>query len=137
MLKAKGLGLQVLQLAEGLELMLDFYRNQRVEGLDLEDDGDMLLYEWGCVDWGTGESFQVSLTRQFMDATGDDNLRQLELIFKYEPTATLRTLGGSNRWCESPEDIREFLTYIESTAPYLTVGKLKPSEVILEMRKAG
>lgn len=52
--------------ADGFRLMLDGYRDIRVEGCDLEADGDMLLFQWGTYDFGTGETFELNLTRQFL-----------------------------------------------------------------------
>jgi hypothetical protein len=102
-LKAKGDKLASLSPAEGVSLMLDWYEQERADGCDLKHGGDMLLYQWGCYDWGNGEFFEFNITRQFIDgACEDEDIRQLLLTFRYKPTHFLRKVKDGNRWCQSP-----------------------------------
>jgi hypothetical protein len=58
-IKQSGTPTADLTLAQGVRLMLDFYRDVRAQGVDLDDDGDMLLFQWGTYDWdGAGRTFQ-------------------------------------------------------------------------------
>src|SRR5438067_2763877 len=117
-----GRTLTSLQPAEGIDLMLDFYRNERVDGCPVADDGDMLLYQWGCYDWGDGESFELDITRQLIDAGGEDeDIRQLSLTFRFVPNATLRALGDGNQWCSSPAGLSEFRSFINASAAFSAV----------------
>jgi hypothetical protein len=52
--------------AAGLEAMLQFYQNERVDGTRLDEGGDMLLFQWGKHDWGDGEHFEINITRQLI-----------------------------------------------------------------------
>src|SRR5262245_10947013 len=112
-LRQAGRELTSLRPLDAIEAMLDFYAAERAEGCALEDDGDMLLYQWGTHDWGDGESFELDITRQFT-VTGeeDDDTRQLSLRFKFKPSAELRELGDGNRWCHSPSKLQAFRTFI-------------------------
>ena len=104
-----------LRPSRGLHLMIEFYRQVRAEGvLELEEDGDTLLYEWGTFDWGNGNYFQVGMTRQFVDAAleGDDAISQLRLIFRFPPTEDLIRLKHGDRWCDQPKWLSEFETYV-------------------------
>ena len=56
---------------EAIAAMCEFYAHQRAEGAELDQDGDMLLYQWGVYGWNEPEMFQVDITRQFM-VTGED-----------------------------------------------------------------
>ena len=118
--------------------MLSFFQDERADGCEINEDGDMLLYQWGCYVWGNGESFELNITRQFMVAAGEDeDIRQLSLTFKLKPAESLRKLADGNRWCRSPDEITEFRSFIESSGAFKAVSKAKPVEVTLELQVAG
>ncbi len=122
--------------AEGIDLMLDFYRDERAEGGCLDDEGDMLLYQWGTDDWGEGEFFELDITRQFI--TGDeedDNIRQLSLTFKFPPDKELRRLAEGNRWCQTPDELKKFRAFVAKTPAYKAVGQHKPAKVELDFER--
>ena len=52
---------------EAVDRMLEFYRDVRAENCVTDEEGDMLLCQWGLYDWGGGASFQFNLTRQFIE----------------------------------------------------------------------
>src|SRR5262245_37488233 len=100
-LEAAGLALDTLTPAEGAEAMLAYYEEERADGCDLDEEGDMLLFQWGIRDWGDGPAFEVNLTRQLIVTDDDDAPRQLSLTFRFEP-AVGAAAGEGSRWCESP-----------------------------------
>jgi len=133
-LKKSGRDLATLQPAIGFEVMLDFYAKERADGCSIEEDGDMLLYQWGTHDWGDGESFQYNVTRQFIVADGDDDeIQQLSLTFHFAPSKSLGQLESGSKWCRSPDELGEFRTYITESAPIAVIAQLKPVEVTLEL----
>jgi hypothetical protein len=105
---------------DAIRLMLDFYTNVRVENCEIEQDGDMLLFEWGSYDWGNGEYFSYKITRQFIFPDRDNpdykSIWQLSFTVKYQPSPELIALGSDSRWCSSPEEVADFTTYIEISA---------------------
>jgi len=118
--------------------MLDFYRQGRAEECLIDADGDMLLFQWGTYDWGEGESFEFDITRQLTVGDGEDeDIFQLSLTFKFEPTAPLRQLGAGNRWCHSPEELEEFRKFIYGSPAFSAVRGEVPSDVDLEYGSAG
>lgn len=132
-IKQSGTSLAGLTPAQGIRLMLDFYRDVRAEGCDLEGDGDMLLFQWGAYDFGEGRSFQFDITRQFMleDCEGDDGMTQLSLTFHFAPFAGLEAIKTGNQWCSTPEGLREFETFITSGNAYGLVAAANPTKVTL------
>src|SRR5262245_23394573 len=87
LIQPKAPQLSALSPEDGISLMLAFYQAERADGCEVDEDGDMLLYQWGCYDWGQGESFDFNISRQFVDAKGDDEgIRQLSLTFKFKPS---------------------------------------------------
>jgi hypothetical protein len=137
-LRAKGRRPSSLTPAEGVAVMLDFYRDERAEGCELDKDGEMLLYQWGCYDWGEGEFFEFDITRQFIDGAGEDeDIRQLHLTFKFEPTEALRKVKEGNHWCHSPKDLAAFRSYVDSSKALKAIADAVPVEVSLELEIAG
>ena len=82
-LEAAGVTLNALTPAAGFEALLAFYGEERAEGCDPDQDGDVLLFQWGTNDWGDGPEFEVDITRQLIDDM-DDEPRQLALTFEFD-----------------------------------------------------
>ena len=125
-LKASGTTVKGLSPEQGIELMLDFYRRERADGCDPDQDGDMLLYQWG--EGEEGEAFQLDITRQMIE-TGDEDdgaMRQLSLTFKFELTDDLRRLGEGDRWCETPDTLDKFRQFILKSKAYKAVADREP-----------
>lgn len=85
-------------------LMVDFFASTVPDGAVPEDqDGDMLLYEWGTFDWGQGPAFTLSLRRQIIypDGPSDQEIWQLAVSYEYEPRTVFKELGQGEQWCAS------------------------------------
>lgn len=66
-----------------------------------EQDGDLVLAQFGTYDCGEEERFELDLTRQFsfVDASGEyDHMAQLNCTFVFEPTHELREVGSGSVW---------------------------------------
>lgn len=98
-----------------------------------DEDGDMLLYEWGVFDFGDGPSFQFGLTRQFVlrGEVGDDGIRQQVLMCHYEVSTEASELGRGHRWCHRPEEVDSFRTFIEMSSAAASAGDRLPTRVDL------
>jgi hypothetical protein len=137
-IEAAGHSLASLRPSDGIDLLLRFYREERAEGCAIDEDGDMLLFEWGCFDWGEGESFELKITRQFMGGGGEDEeIRQLSLTFKFSPSASLRNAGQGNRWCSTPDGLDEFRSFITASPATKAVAESQPIKVTLRYGVAG
>jgi hypothetical protein len=80
--------LDTLEPAEGVELMLAFYRDERAAGCPIDADGDMLLFQWGTYDWGEGDhSTSISPGSLF-----------LVMVMTRTFFSCLLHLGFSQRW---------------------------------------
>ena len=113
----EGVNIDVLRFESTIAAFFDFYGAERAEGSAIEDAGDMLLFEWGVVDWGEGENFELSLARRMIFGE-DDDIWQLKLTYAFPPTDAFRALGDGNRWCGSPEDLAEFRDAVEKSDAY-------------------
>jgi hypothetical protein len=126
--------------AQGVRLMIDFYRNVRADHCQLDKDGDMLLFQWGTYDWGQGRKFQFDITRQFIDSEieDDDNaISQLSTKFYFLPSAELDAIKSGNRWCSTPAESADFEAFIVGSDAYLAVQALPPSKVTIDYGIAG
>jgi len=147
-----GLNKNTLTPKLGISAMLAFYREVRADGCRFEDDGDMLLFQWGTFNWGDGEWFELDITRQLIfagiDGDGDDDYEdededevddeiwQLSLTFKYPPTSTLRLLsagpGSQNRWCQDLNEIIAFERYIHTSDVFQSLADAQPDVIMLD-----
>jgi hypothetical protein len=115
-----GLKLERMSVKDLADTALSFYREVPADGLDESEDSDMLLYQWGVFDFGRGEHFKFDITRQFITAKGedDDALSQFRITAYFVPTAEMRQLQASNRWCESKGELGEFEAFIRDSEAY-------------------
>lgn len=123
---------QALTVRSGIVEMLCFYRSETPSNCTKER-GDMLLFQWGSYDWGTGKRFEIDITRQFIELglEDDDAISQLSLTFRFLPDETTVGLGAGNRWCESPQEIDAFRDFITSNQAFQAKADLPPAEVLL------
>lgn len=136
-LAARGATVSGLLPSQGLALMISFFRERRPPS-NVEDD---LLYQWGTFDWGSGESFEVDITRQLIlgGVAEDENIWQLSLTFKYKATDQLRALGSGDRWCGTiaPRGIDYFAQWIEKSPAFQAVSQMEPDKIELDYECAG
>ncbi len=121
-----------------LELVVELYKKYRIENTRVEEDGDMLLFQWGTYDWGQGQFFEVDLTRQTILALDDpddaaDSMRQLRVTLKYEPNSETTKIGEGNKWCHSPGSADEFLAFLKSTTAFAWSSRNKPYAISVEL----
>lgn len=137
-LRGEGLDLDRSADADLVLCVVAWYEGQRAtDAMALEDDGDMLLFQWGTYDWGEGPSFEYDMTRQFVagpDEIDDHYIWQLSLTRHYGATAAALALGSGNRWCSTPVEAEDFRKHIIASPATAYVGNLKPirTELILD-----
>lgn len=136
-LQARGTALGDLIPGTGFALMCAFYATRRAEGCDIENDGDMLLFQWGVANLGSTERFTLDITRQFILGAGEDaTIRQLSLSFAYHATPELRSIGSGNGWCGSPLELEEFVSFVTNARAYLVLEQVEAAKVSLDYHKA-
>ncbi len=122
----------------GIAKMCAFYRDIRAADADLEADGDMLLFQWGTYDWGDGERFEIDITRQLIrDGAEDDDIWQLHLTYRFEPSDTLRALGSGNEWCWRPTYLADFEDDVMSHPAVSAMGADESGDGVLKYECAG
>ena len=103
-------GLESASLGDLISAVIRFYTDCPASGLSEDANSDMLLFQYGCYDWGDGEMFEVDLTRQFIvaDEIDDDAISQLHFTAYFEPDDELRAVGSHDRWCVNHDEVAEF-----------------------------
>jgi hypothetical protein len=118
-----GAALKGVTPSAGVGAMLVFYEQERADGCDPGGDGDMLLFQWGVYDWGDGPAFEVSITRQFIEADAEEEEpRQLALVYRFDPALAPKGLKDGSAWCESPGGLAAFRKTVEQSRALKAVG---------------
>ena len=117
--------------SSGIGKMIAFYRDVRADDCPLEQDGDMLLFQWGMYDWGSGPSFQINITRQFVldEPDADQAMSQLSLTFHFKPTGSNKAYGKGNRWCHEPSQLIAFMDFIHKQKPFMELVEQNAARV--------
>ncbi len=77
-------GLNNLSLDFCIDKMINFYQYVRFKDCEFENDGDMLILQWGNYSWNNG-LYSINITRQLIDGNlEDDNILQLNLSFLFK-----------------------------------------------------
>jgi len=134
--------LDTIDASSALQLMIDFYIGVRADDVDLENGGDMLVFQWGTYDWGSGPSFQYDVTRQLIsegidEDDTDDAFWQLSLTLHYVPTAETQAMGGGDHWCAGLDRVDEFRKFIRDSAATALARRAAPRRVELRFEPAG
>lgn len=117
-------------------VVLDYYQSSRIEGTSLEDDGDMLLFQWGSFDWGQGQWFEVDLTRQAIEADAEDgSIQQLRCTFRYE-SGDFSDIEAGNRWCYSPNEVEDFRLFVIGSATVRRASELTHTSLEIQIENA-
>jgi hypothetical protein len=130
-LVAAGKSVDDLTPAEGVEAMLAFYAEERADGCDFDEDGDMLLFQWMADEEPDEEpSVEIDITRQLTEDDGEEP-RQLSLTFKFNSTSAPGKIGVGQKWCESTRKLPAFRKFISSHRAMKALGAETPVEVEL------
>lgn len=132
-----GSTLEALTAPEAVRLMTRWYAEQRSDDADPDDDGDMLLFQWGTWSWNDG-LFGYDLTRQFIAADAEDHdIWQLSLTLLFPSTSETSACGSGDRWCQRPGDLDDFTQFIERLPATDAVRRLQPTRVDVRLEEVG
>lgn len=97
-----------LTLSEATQAFCNFYLQERADKTVIENNDDMLLYEYGMYSWENGY-FTANLTRQFCIGKAGV-MSQLHLVLAYECTPEIKALPkqSSSQWCYTPDQLAEY-----------------------------
>lgn len=122
--------LKLATLRDAVTTVIEFYRDERADGVDIDSDGDMLLYETHLDNVDEPATYAVSLTRQFM-LDDEDEPYQLKLAFNFRQTAESKLLTGGDAWCDTPDQADVFQKMIEQSPAFKIFADSKAKRVEL------
>jgi hypothetical protein len=118
---------------QGFQQMFRFYElikpTSYVRAVDVR-----LLFQWGTNNWGKGKSFELNMTRQFVEPElqADDFISQLSLTYKFMPAPEFDAVGAGNSWDDAPSVFENFLGFVFSSLQFILVADKSPKEVELD-----
>jgi hypothetical protein len=125
-----GFDLDNLGAAASIELMTSWYNDVRFDGVDIAEEGDMLLFEWST----QGEKrpmFRYAITRQLIDGALDDDpeIWQLHLELRFTGTPETAAFGSGEQWCDTPAGLDDFRARIDSAPATRFAQSTSPKKV--------
>lgn len=122
-----------LDAAAALTRMEDFYRYVRAKNCILDEDGDTLHCQWGVNTQGAEKTFQLELSRHFIEPgdEDEDGMSQLSLTLTYAPAPALLALAPGTCQCNQPADLPEFKKTIRASPSFQALAALKPQQTAL------
>lgn len=124
--EALGKPLEEVTFRELFVSMTRQYATERVDAaVALEDDGDMLLFQWGDYD---GKA-TIDITRQLIFEDGDI----FQLSAKIEG-APLSGVKAGNRWCATPEELAELIAFVEASEAFRLLGDTRGARVTYDQQ---
>ncbi len=115
--------------ASVLETVLTLYANQPSAGYDPSEDGDMLLFQYGVSDWGSGPAFEVDFTRQFYKP---DKILQLRCTLYYPP-ADGKGLPSWNLWSSEAKDLETWRNQVADSPGFKIVRDRIAARIRIEL----
>jgi hypothetical protein len=114
--------------------VLAFYQECPMSGL-ADENGDMLLFQYGVYDWGEGPFFEIDLTRQFIEIRRDeedDILSQFHVTRFFSPTEGLIKLGSGEKWCKHRSELPAFRDWVIAQPALGAAEKLPPAKTAVD-----
>lgn len=122
--------------ADAFSRLIDIFEAERIPGaLPEHEDGDMLLFQHGTYDWGSGPGFDLELTRQLVfgpDDPDETEIWQLRLVYRYDPEPALAELGRHSRWFHSPAEASAARAHIAASPALRACRGRMPTEAAIE-----
>lgn len=117
--RARGMTVDALGIADALAIMAAFYREEPVTNLS-QWFRDVLRFSSGVRDRGQGEHFEVNLARVFTTSRegAPPLVRELELTWRFTVTPELRNLPRVEHWCGARGDLPTFETIVRDSEAF-------------------
>jgi hypothetical protein len=105
---------QLSNVDEIINVSLKLFHEIKVKGIAGDDeDGDMLLFQYGTHDWGNGKFFELNVTRQFIKLNEDEPY-QLSMTLFFESIEC----KSYNCWSNDFDDLGKWIENIKGTEGY-------------------
>lgn len=138
LLRERGYNEARFSAADLLDVAVLFYTQHRAVDCDIENDGDMLLYQWGVYQFDGLKLFKFDITRQFIGAGGeDDELYQLSMALKFPVNEAVQSISAGNVWCDSPDRVSDFRKTVLDSAAFGYARGFPETALVIEFGLGG
>lgn len=112
-----GNAIAAMTVGEALAQMTHFYVDERVAGVAIDDDGDMLLFQWGCYGPRDRKVWIVDIVRQVI-AVGNNDAEPVQVHLRAEigPPDAVEGVVAGDRWCATPDAVEAFVDELNAEA---------------------
>jgi hypothetical protein len=111
---------QLTNANEIINTSLTLFQEIKVKGIVSDDeDGDMLLFQYGTYDWGNGKFFEFNITRQFIKVNEDEPY-QLSMTLFFEQIEC----KSYNSWSNDFDNLEKWIENIKETEGYKLIKHL-------------
>lgn len=127
-LQEKGLSESSLSLDLFPQIFIEYFQEIKFEEVEEENDGDMILFQYGIYNWGKGRVFELNFTRQFCEVFPEveaHQIFQLGVTFYYN-SESFTELTSLTKWSNEFESMREFENVITHSDGFKSAIKTNP-----------
>jgi len=108
--KGRGVNFNHFSPFELPDLFIAYYTEVQFDEIAGEENGDLVLFQYGIFDWGDGRYFELDFTRQLTQTFPNDvdhQMYQQHVTFYYDP-AHFEEIKTLNLWSLDIVDMNEF-----------------------------
>lgn len=129
--KANGINIKKSSPEQGFRQMFEFFKAVKLAGFERDDDGDMLLFQWGTYERDGRLVFLIDLTRQFYEVKLGEYVgtSQLAIAYYFEATPSSDLIGHGDRWLSGGDDVDEFVEFVMKSEAFLLAGEREVEKV--------
>jgi phosphoglycolate phosphatase-like HAD superfamily hydrolase len=113
---------------EGLDAMIDFYRDHRAQHTEAGDD--VLEFAWKT----NNDGFQLAICRRMQRHDSDEPSRTLELAYRFAASELGDAVAGGQLGCQEPDDLGRFRREVLGTAAWRIAADAAVQSQSLEER---
>ena len=134
-LSERRLSVEQVDAENALVAMAGFYLDVRADKVDMEQGGDMLLFDWGTYEWDDGPRFQYCVSRQFILDGEVPQCWHLALTLYYDSDSRTLTLDAGQRACPSFADLDSFMAFVDGAPATRYARRRHPSGIRLDLEE--
>lgn len=137
-----GLDVEQLDATQAVDLVTSWYETERADDANsIEEQGDMLLFQWDGPWQSQDPTFGYDLTRQFIEPSEPDDadsaIWQLSVTLHFARDESTESPRGGNLWCKHPRDLPHFVRQVTESEAARSVSGRRPLRVVVDLGPAG
>lgn len=131
----RGLKPETLSIDLFPDLIVAYYVECPFSGVDLDQDGDMLLFQYGAWNFNKERYFELDFTRQLYLQGNEEKghqVYQMSITFFY-PEELFQNLASLNKWAMNHCEIDVFCDFVKSSPGFVRASGLRQSKLEIDV----